>query len=312
LNIVELPVVFVAILLTAIAVAVSAAICILLLSLVHRFVRVKRICTHNVILKNQGNVRSVYQLLAESPEPKLRFRFFSQKIPLAEIAVEAPVIQQPEAASNHKTVTARQASSAAGKVEKTSRAAAQKTGVAASFLSALGNLLPGSVGKSLKQQGAAARNIQTKTTQTMGAKDQAERQVNALQRGASKLGVKSQAPSTSGTGRKQSAGSSFSSTPSSFQVAQTNPIGPGETIALTLQISSQRKRIPEGSYLYTITSQQVPLEKVDRETHPVNQPGMVYFAAVSAWRYALPIFLNILITVVVLSAFVYTLSLIWA
>jgi hypothetical protein len=312
LNIVEIPVITIAVLWTVAACLAAVISCILLFSLVKRFVAVRRVCVHRVILNNQGNVNSVYQLSVESPEPRLNFRFLVPNMPLVEVPVARFDAGKPTASPKANKASPRPVRGAVGQAEKSSRAVAQKSGMVASFLSAVGTLLPGQAGKALKQQGAAARQVSTKTTQTLGAKNQAERQVNAVQQGVSRLGVKTPAPAAHAQRAEAGTAEKVVAPALSYDlVAQTAPVSPGQSLPLALQISSPRKRIPEGSYLYIITSQQVPLEKIDRETSPLTQQGMVYFPGVSAWRYMLPVLLNVFFAGAVVLALAYVLTLIW-
>jgi hypothetical protein len=311
LSIIELPALALPALWTLAAILGTAIICLLLFSLVHRFISVKRAADHRLFLKNLGNVPSVYQLSAESPDSRLKFRFLFQKIPLAEVLLEKSVEKSANAPSSAKrSLAGNTAGAAAQHAEQTGRAVAQKSGMVASFLSAIGSLLPGDAGKAFKQQGAAARQVATKTTQTMGAKNQADRQVKAVTQGASRLGVK---PVVNKIGQQSaSQHPPVEITVSVFAVAQTAMVPPGQSLPLNLHISSPRKRIPGGSYLYTITSQQVPLEKVDVDIPPVTQQGTVYFPVVSMWRYFFSVFLYVVVTVAALAALVYLLALIWA
>jgi hypothetical protein len=311
LSIIELPALALPALWSLAAVLGTAIICLLMFSLVYRFVSVKRAADHRLFLKNLGNVPSVYQLSAESPDARLKFRFHYQKIPLAEVLLEKPVETRVKAPSSAKrTAAGQQGGSAVRQAEQSGRAVAQKSGMVASFLSAFGSLLPGQAGKAFKEQGAAARQISTTTTQTIGAKNQAERQVKAVTQGASRLGVR---PGVEKTGQQTTSQDiPVETIMSVFSVAQTAMVSPGQSLQLNLHISSPRKRIPGGSYLYTITSQQVPLEKVDVAIAPVTQQGTVYFPVVNTWRYLFPVFLYIAVTVAALAALLYLLALIWA
>jgi hypothetical protein len=315
LNILNIQVIL-AILWTVAAALAIAAVCILLFTLIKRFISVKRECVHTILLKNQGNVTSVYQLSVESPEPKLHFKFLFRNIPLAEVLLAVPVNEhQPEQTAskatggNHKNGAA-----VVNKAQKSGKAVARKSGEAASFLAALGNLLPGQAGKALKKQGAAVRDVQTKTSQTMRVQDQAERQVSAVQRGSSRLGVKTSIPSQGAGGPHSKRIINQADVPlmSYIQVAQTAPVEPGQSIPLSLKISSPGKRISEGSFLYTLTSQQVPLEKLERDAAPITSRGTVHFGAVSVWRYALPVFLYIFVIAGCSLALAFVLTLIWA
>jgi hypothetical protein len=313
----DIPTVIFTVLLTVAVLLSIVAVYIWLTALIKRFLGVKRESSHTLILKNQGNVPSVYQLTAASTDPRLSFRFHFRNIPLAEVPVAVPVIEHTNGSTASKAAAGKpkNAAAAANNVQKSGKAAARKSGEAANFLSALGNLLPGKIGKTLKSQGAAARDVQTKTSQTLRIQDQAERQVGAVQKGSSKLGVKAAAPALSTGGGQQQKVAAIQAPPAVvdyIQIAQTAPVGPGESLSLSLKIQSLKSRIPEGSFLYTISSQQVPLEKVDREIAPVTSQGTVHFDAVSGWRYALPVVMNVLVIAGCAFALAYALILIWA
>jgi hypothetical protein len=312
LNSIDVPVV-ITILWTGAAVLIITAV----LSpdpLIKRYLGVKRERLHTVTLKNQGNVPSVYQLSVASPEPRLKFRFLLRNIPLAEVPLAVAYNESEQGPTKTKAVHGKPSNGAVAQATKSGKAAARKTGEAASFLSAIGNLLPGKAGKALKQQGAAVRDVQTKPSQTMRVQDQAERQVSAVQRGSSKLGVKASIPARASGGEQSMVTTSqrMASEISYIQIAQTSTVAPGESLVLSLKISSPKKRIPEGSYLYTITSQQVPLEKVDRDVAPVTSQGIVHFNAVGILRYALPVLMAGLVIAGSALTLAYILTLIWA
>ena len=82
--------------------------------------------------------------------------------------------------------------------------------------------------------------------------------------------------------------------------AQTKEVGPGESLSLTLRIESKAKRPLEGSYLYNINSQQVPMIPANVEIPQVSSSGTVHFKSVPLWRYWLPLMVCGLVVIVTL------------
>lgn len=211
--------------------------------------------------------------------------------------------------------------------KKSGKAVASVSGQAASVLGIIGSFLPGELGKTLKAQGQAARGVQTKTNEAMQAPDANMRKIDALKKEGGKLSGKAapQAPqmrlagssvkltsaaravepttSTVSTVSTAPVDARASTPPQQAPVqavdspvaprydyyAQTGEVAPGETLTLTLRILWKQLRTPEGSQVYILHSQQVPVEKVSRTPiPPVSKQGSVYFAPLEPWRYWLP------------------------
>lgn len=335
----QIPPVVIKVLLTAGSILGILLVCILLILVGLQLLRVRAAREHAIRLTNQGNARSVYHLTVESPEPALKFAFLMNKIPLAEVPPPPPPAPvqsaqtiadqahaQPPAAA-HKTTASAAASPAGGVVKQGKKAgqeAAKKAGALAALLGAVGGLLPGKVGQKLKAGGAQAREVQTKTTRAVDAPAQMERRMEAVQKSSGQLGVPTSSGGVQATGG--AAGSpaaeavpavipaSPAAAPALPQVytVQTREVTPGETILLSLRIDTQKRRYPEGTFVYNITSQQMPLEKLNRAAPPITKQGSVYFKHVGAWRYwVVPLF-NSLVIFSSLLAILLTVSMIWA
>jgi hypothetical protein len=190
-------------------------------------------------------------------------------------------------------------------------------------LGGLGNLLPGSLGNKLKSQGAAIRGVQTKALRTTQAPISAQRKVDALKReggrvtGGAKGGGSTirgkQAPmgpqvrDAAVSKQHRRAQTSTEHTTGVYRV-QTVEVDPGESLSLNLHIGSKKRRYPGGSFLYTIQSQQKPLESVDVEIPPVSSRGTVHFKSIAAWRYWLPLIISGMVVVMTLLSLIYYLT----
>ena len=223
----ELPQLLLKVILTAAALLGILLVCVLLVVAVLRLLRVRGAREHPILLTNQGNARSVYHLTVESQEPRLSFRFFMNKIPLAEVPPPAPTppppaaqptpveqsapqtgVPAPSASQKSATPAASTAGSAAKNAKKAGQGVAKKTGALASLLGALGGLLPGKAGQQLKERGNQAREMQTKTTQAMEAPESAQRRMDAVQKSSGQLGVQTPAGSSPAAGGRSSAAAS--------------------------------------------------------------------------------------------------------
>jgi hypothetical protein len=301
--------------LIGIGIIILSSVYILLVVGLYRILLVKNTRNHKINLSNQGNVPSVFQLKIESPDPRLLFKFFYQDVPLIEI----PQISTPEPApvgytapsgSRINTGESGESPPPTGSKLDTAQTAAKgreiagKVGMVASLMGTLGNLIPGSLGNQLRSKGASVRGVQTSTLKTVQEPLRTQQKVTALKKDTSRL---------TGAGTRQ--GTTFNGSPNTEGPirtplttqsglvpetarpggavneyrAQTKDVNPGESVSFTLQIDSKGKRIPEGSYLYIIHSQQVSLEPASVQIPPVTSRGTVHFKPVSTWRYWLPI-----------------------
>jgi len=320
--------------------------CVLILILVQRLSRLDFSRKHIVRITNGGNVRSIYHLLVEAPEGALQFKLLQNNIPLGEIPipVDEPLVEQPtemtpagsEPPKKPKPAAAGGAKSngtknAADEASKAGKGVAEKAGALASLMGTIGGMLPGKAGAALKEQGDIARGVQTKTTQTMQMPETTMNKVDVIQKDLGKLGVKPTTISPPGKGNgsrpvsvaepvedRQNSDSkprvvkpAFVKTKSSGCYVETKEVAPGENLELTLWIAPLSRRSPEKSFTYTVKSQQIPLEKCDKEAPQIVSRGVVQFKAVAPWRYWLPSVLNGSIILMETLSLVYFLTLIW-
>ncbi|MBI9047091.1 MAG: hypothetical protein JEZ06_21575 [Anaerolineaceae bacterium] len=335
---------------TGIFTIVLCGLYVLLIIRLQRYFRVNRERIHAFNLTNRGNVGSLYQLFIEQPDSLFEFKLFENEVPLVKAAVpeepEAPEIIEEstpqETTKGKKKKTRRQkaeekkAAKAGDGAMDAGKQVAAKSGAAASFLGAVGGMLPGEAGKAMKEQSTSLRNVQTKTTQTMRAPESAKTKLKAASRDGGKLGLKAPgmptAPGGSGSSQKTfseengeteiSSDGAVTLTPKAHNerqrqinqrrtMVQTREVSAGEKLALSLHIKSKKRRVPEGSFLYSVNSQQVPLGKFDREILPLVKKGVVHFSKVESWRYWLPDLITVLILAAELLILVYVLTLIW-
>jgi len=305
---------------------ILSAIYIVLIIRFYRYLQVKVARDHIIKLINQGNVRSVFQLKVESPDPRLHFKLLYKGMPLVEIPenpVPEPTSAVYEASDTTTTLRSEPGKKAArngsklstSQVTDTGREIAGKAGVLASLLGTIGGLIPGSLGTQLRSKGASVRRVQASTLKTTQAPVRTQQKINALKMDSSKLartgnGLGSptrgdvntpeygqtvgESPSVKGPDIKRSR------RPVSEYQAQTKDVEPGEALSLTLRIDSKVKHHLEGSYLYIVHSQQVPLEPANIEIPQVTTRGTVHFKPVSFWRYWLPLMVCGLVVIVTL------------
>jgi len=341
-------------------------LCGLFIAGLQRLFRVTVQRVHTLYIKNLGNVASVYHLTAESLEPNLKFQFFQNDIPLTEVEVAlepqvvATVVQRPmvapannkpaatsaapaqtlAAANNAQPKMALQGAGGAPGAGKAAEKVVAKSGALASLLGTLGGLLPGSLGKSLKEQGAMVRVAQSKTKDVAQKPQEMQRKLDQMQKDSGKLGVKTPnaalpqagqaampeptqifstgqvqttAVPTGAGGQPQPTGAIpvRSAAAQVKKFYRTSEAGSEETLQLTLQISSKSRVAPEGSFLYTVKSQQVPLDKFDKEITPLSRQGVVYFGSIGKWHYWLPNLLSFLVVLSGLAAIGYSIYRIW-
>jgi len=333
------------VMLTSAVVFVAFGSCALILIFIKKLSRMDFSRKHRIRLTNGGNVHSYYRLQVAATEPRLQFRLIMDGIPLADIPVEkidslAPLPleavtipkNQPAPAKNTQGgESGKNAGSAVTGASQAGKSVAEKSGVLASLLGTFGSLLPGKVGATLKQQGEAARNVQTKTVKTMQMPETAKNKVDAIQRDSNKLGVASSAAAPqNASNEKRTADRPEAVQKNNRQVVavdtnnisdtiirsndcfvQTKEVKPGESLDLTLAITPVGRHSPSGSFVYIIKSQQVPLEKLDQEAPEITSRGMVYFTPVATWRYWLPSILNGMILLIELLGVAYFTTLIW-
>lgn len=298
----------------------------LLTFITSRILQVRLDRRHILRIENRGNCRSLYYLDVSSPEPALRFALFAKGVPLVEVRdeeEESPVFvpeevvaaDSPAPASPPKAAgsTPRPPAVNTASAVKTGQAAASKAGTVASFLGALAGLLPGSVGAGMRAQASKARSVQTGTQRAIQAPQAVQGQLGAAKKEGGRLVGAKPADTRSGVSRPLSAGQSNRTVSASagsgasvvsrvYAVSESNScrvqspeLGPGQAIDLTLEIGSRAKRYPVGSFAYSVESQQFAPDFSDVVAEPVQRGGVIYFKPVSAWRYGLPLFVNILL-----------------
>ncbi len=335
------------IILSAVIVCAVAFICALLVLWLQRRVRIRRLRDHTIYIKNQGNLNSLFYLTAESAEPLLKFRFFQNGIPLSEVQenvetaavrVELPAAH-PEPAQNpamsapqSKSIPSRIGSDSMEKFKSAGKAGeklAAKSGAAASLLGVLGSLLPGDLGKSIKEQGNAVRGVQTKTKNIMDQPQAMQRKLDQVQKDGGKLGVKTPSAALPSLGQGKPALSEPDQVEANPQVQSAKPekpaaetaktiqyystaeVEPGEIIGLTLRIESKKRTKPEGSFLYTIKSRQVAADQIEKKNPFTVRQGMVNFDHTAIVKFYLADILCALFILAGLLAALFGISLVW-
>jgi len=303
------------------------ALYIFLMVRAYRALEVKADRSHSIKLTNQGNVRSVFRLMVESSEPRLSFKFVHNGLPLI-VVTDEPVPETPETnqfTENQQGALQRKPPSGhpladINKAAQTGQNAAAKVGALASLLGALGSLLPGSLGNQLRTKGAGIRGMQTRTIQATQKPLSVQRKVEGFKlesgrlagdsSGGEALHINDQPAHRVSTGKALIVNSSPQKSKRGHHhgsyCVQTIEVDPGESLALTLKIGAQKRRYPEGSFLYTIQSRQVPVAAADPGLSPVTTRGIIHFKPIPLWRYWLPIlFSGILVGLTFLSIFYY-------
>ncbi len=305
----------------------------------------KLVKLHTINLTNTGNVSGFYNLKAVSQEEFLQFIFLMNKVPLP--IVDIPISTRDGGARQttgyqavgQKTGNTPQQSQAApqaaqgkpavnaSKLLKGSEKAVAKTGAAAGLMGMLGSILPGELGKSMKQQGAALRNVQTKSKMAMDKPKEMQRKVDSVQQQSGRLAGKALPGQTSSSPVKYSTATTGSTSELKQTVVisdhmqadltpveqyyQTRQINPGESIKLDLKISAHKKRYPDGSYSYKVISQQVPEGSFERSPQAVTKQGVVNFGQIKRWHYWLPSFLTVLLASGLVLIASYAVLLVW-
>ena len=317
--------------------AILIATYVWLLMRLFRLLQPKRDRNHSLKLANQGNVPSIYQLTVESLDSLFSFQLKFKDMPLIEVP-EPVIFEELIDATNGSLsdnghlpdgLTEKQSqkngsqkkSVDTGKAMQAGQALAGKAGTVASLLGTFGNLIPGSIGNKLKSQGAAARGIQTKTIRATQAPKSAQRKLDAVKREGGRMGggvkvdtgparnqyeasTSTQGPTHRST--KYQTGKARRTAKTGEIRVQTIEIDPGESIQLSLNIRSLKRRYPEGSYLYTIQSQQIPSVGYDYEIPPITTRGTVNFKSLPAWRHWFPFIITaFIVTATAFSIFYY-------
>jgi hypothetical protein len=326
------------VLFTAISFIVLSGLCIFLVVRIQRALVVNNKREHVIKLTNQGNFTSIFVLTVASVEKMLSFHLTSNGVPL----IPAPVLEFPaqaipgqagQAAARTAQKTGGQPGPNMGGALKGGQAVAAKAGLVATMLGTLGALLPGSLGSGLRAQSQALREAQTSTMAATQAPVNAQRRVEALQHESSKLGGGQAKPASTNTGGKTitlsqpasqpaaAAASPLQSSPSAPVAApkatpglirvQTPPLAPGAGLSLVLRIGSPRQHYPQGSFTYTLSSEQQPVEPLDGAAQPVTRKGLVHFPHIALWRYWLAPLFNFLAIASLLFSLIVIFRFIW-
>jgi hypothetical protein len=359
------------VLLTGISFLILFIICELLVIRIHAALKVKTDREHVIKLTNRGNFPSVFQLSVASSEKQLGFGMSLNGIPLVPVpVVEEPLAEEPEeevqpaapAASQApagQTVRAAAASTAQPAADKKKsavsaegaakggQAVAGKMGLAATILGTLGELLPGSLGKSFRANSTAVRDTQSKTISAAQAPVNTQRNLDSLKEETGKVAPQKPAaaaqpqpkspaqppaafqPQASASNQPGAAPSQTlqnTQTPSvhskpiatkkekalpSDYLVQTQPLEPGAAYSLTLKIGGLKRRYPQGTFAYTVKSLQMPRENVAGSAEPVVREGVVHFPRVGIWRFWIAPFTNILVMAIMLLIYILIFRIIW-
>jgi len=319
--------VLVKLLITGAAILVIGLMCFIGIALLRRALRIHNDRIHTLRLKNDGNIPSFYLIAIDSPEPALNFQLSVNNIPLINnpVLVTQPVANanpSPQQKASNKNSQAGSQGINSGSAVQTGRAAASKLGAASGFLAALGNLLPGELGSNLRSRSAEVRNIQQEATQAVDAPVSMQRQVGELQRQTGTLGGNAQGNPSGSPAARDASVVSQPSAQKSYPVAgssanpgvysvRTTEIQPGTSQSITLKIGTKKWRYPYGSFLYTIQSEQVPVEPLDIQIPKVRREGLVHFEKVESWRYWLAPLTSICVIILSLFMLTFSLTFIW-
>lgn len=321
--------------LTAVLFIILTVICALLITRIQHTLTVQNKREHIVRLSNQGNLTSVFTLSIVSVEQMFSFKFLLNGVPL----ITVPQVETlPPPSSN--PVTTQSVPSVPEKTENTGgrtnpnlsgvtkggQAIAAKSGQAASFLSTLASLLPGSLGSSLRAQSETLRQTQTKAQAAARAPKATQRKVESLKQQSSRL-VKAAPAASAGSSPtadplaahpapvpSQAAGTNVVAAkkvvPGIYTV-QTQPVEPGGALSLTLRVEASKRSRPAGTYAYILSSQQLPVEALAGEEPPVTTQGILHFPQIDFWRYWLASVASFLMIVIWMLILVFVLRFIW-
>jgi len=289
--------------------------------LLWRVLRIKADRNHAMVLENKGNCQSLYYLEVKSPEPALRFSLLYNGLPLAAVYLPVESDDPADVQDNQKTsgqVDSTRNSSvpavAAGvdSATKTSQAASAKTGMFASLLEQIGEILPGELGSKLKQQSSTVRRVQVKANRVARAPQKIRRKVSGFhQLNSGKKGSKPGQLSPSGQKLDAMPGRSNSAKPEETYFVQTPVIGPGQSLNLSLKIGSRGRRYLQGTFPYSIEALPMSADFPEVEPRPYTQNGSVHFNRVESWRYFLPVVTYIAIFLIAAAGIVFLYRFIW-
>jgi hypothetical protein len=334
-------------LLTVFVALVVGAMCIFVVRYLLRVLRPASAQQHTLQLENRGNCRSIYYIAVQAADPNLNFELRYGGTPLVEAPLMDEIIEEvseeaPQAAPDlaqpvggapaQSQKPAKKPADISGATKK-AQAAAGKVGILSSLLSALGALLPGSLGAGFRQQAGTLRGVQTDATKVIRTPQTVQTQVGAVKTESARLsgGAAAQRQPVKGASKTAALSSSvavqtvspaaFSSVtttnikqvvrPDQPYRAQTPEIGAGEVLALTLRIDRVHRPFAAGSVAYAVQSEQVALDFPEAIAEPLTRHAVAHFAPVSIWRRALRWLAALLVILASVIVFLYVYLLIW-
>ncbi len=306
---------------SAIGILIIGAVGALLAWLLWRVLRVKSSRAHVVDLENKGNCRSIYYLEVKSPEPSLQFSLSYNGSPLAPVylpvetedTVEVSTGKNPsEPVSPTNKAGSPALAAGAETVTKTGQSASSAAARFASLLEQVGEILPGSLGSSLKQQSTKLRSVQVKATRVARKPQRIRRQVT----GFHQLGH-SQNKSTAGqpaAGLQKSGTLPVETNEEKIRetcFVQTPVVEAGQALHLELKVRPRRRAYQPGTYPYTLEALPMPVDFPELLAKPQLQNGTVSFKSVEAWRLVLPVLMIIAVSLASVAAMVFLYRFIW-
>ena len=179
------------------ALVVAVALSILLIRLILRRYRKTLSVEKWVEIANDGNTHSIFRLQATNPQEALVFDFLYKgiKMPYVSLPVEeeepevemiqpVPVSQpapQHQSAVQEPKTQPQKGKAKASEVKKKSKGAINLGRQFGGILGALGGLLPGSLGASLKEQATTIQGVTQKASDTIEAPEQKKRELQHIQ-----------------------------------------------------------------------------------------------------------------------------------
>ena len=93
--------------------------------------------------------------------------------------------------------------------------------------------------------------------------------------------------------------------------SRTIQVDPGAGLDLKLRIGKKKRRYPEGSFNYTVFSEQLPVDDRFDASVVKHESGVVSFPPIGSWRYFLPAFSVVFVSMLAVFAVVSILLLVW-
>ena len=273
------------------AAAFLILVTIIILGLVLIFRRNKRLGQMNYQLRitNHGNLRCHYELQAHDPAKVLLFIFLLNGVELPPSLRHVIVRQEAPAAAlptpHQKQPPAKPRPPAKSAFGQQTRQFGQKTGAIAGILSAVGSLLPRSMGSGAIVAGSKMRQAQAKTTQ---ANRLSSKISNVSGGGTPEIGQARDAKLETGPPPVQPAPSAPTTTGSQQIIksegwVQTPYLTPGESVVLELRIKPREIRKSQ-NYTFKIISRNIEQGESDEQI----EYGNIDFKGISWLRSFLP------------------------